>query len=366
MKKILIVFVLLAVAFSFLNAEELPKPTYDNSVLFAVTYNLLYSESTEIEYVKSQFGNGLYAPLLFSAFLGADMDWNTDINNAGNGIQVFKDKVDGYIQIARAYNIGIHLTLTYGMSRNVKYYKRAREEDIRNAQWYNDNNMSAESQMRGTSSASESNPGSFINMNHADEEPMSEPLADSSAINYYVFSTPSRYARKLRAHLEAKVSAAFDYLKQVQDANPNVIIIISAPGESELNYNRLVNGQHIQDYFCDYSPFAVLEFRDWVKHEGFYADGEKYSGEGYTNGGSRYQGASGLTNFNSDFGTSFTTWDLKYYNWSLSDPVDTDYTDGTNPDPKIIISAVDLTRPVSCRSPAPMPFTTSGTSSGRP
>jgi hypothetical protein len=336
MKRILIVFALLAVVFCFLNSEEIPRPTYDNSVIFSVTYSIAYGESTEIGYIKNQFGYGLYAPLLFSGFVGVDMDWDTDIDNIGDSIQTFKDRVDACIEKAREFNVGIHLTLTYGITRNVKYYKTAKEEDIRNAQWYNDNNISSQSQMSGTSLASGSNSGSFIKMNHADEEKIGQPMADSSVINDYVFSTPSRYARKLRAHLEAKVSAAFAYLKLVQDANPDVLIIISAPGESELNKFRLNESQYLQTYFCDYSPYAVLEFRDWIKHEGLYAGGEKYSGEGYSNGGSRYQGASGLANFNSDFGTSFSTWSLKYYNWSLSDPVDTDYTDGFNPDPHII------------------------------
>jgi len=336
MKRISIVFVLFVVVFSFLNSEEIPRPTYDNSVIFSVTYNLVHDDPAEIGYIQNQFGNGLYARLLFSTFFGPDMDWYTDINNIGDGIQAFKDRVDSHIEKAKQFNVGIHLTMTYGMARNVKHYKTAKEEDIRNAQWYNDNNISAQSQMRGTSTPGESHSGSIIKMNHADEEYMAQPMADSSVINNYVFATPSRYARKLRAHLETKVRAAFDHLKQVQDANPNILIIISAPGESELNNFRLNESQYLQDYFCDYSPFAVLEFRDWIKHEGLYADGEKYSGEGYANGGSQYQGASGLANFNSDFGTSFTTWDLKNYNWSLSDPVDTDYTDSFNPDPRII------------------------------
>jgi hypothetical protein len=352
MKRSLVVFILFLILVlpGFLRSTELPRPTYDNSLMFSVTYNIVAGSSTEIENVKNQFGGGLYAPLLFSTFVGVDMDWNVNPADSGNGIQAFKDSLDQFIAKAKQYDVGIHLTLTYGIPRNVNFYQDAKVEDVRNAQWYNDNNISSQSQMKGVSHAGEGETGTTINLNGLDNVSAAQPYADSSAINKYVFSTTSRYARKLRNHLEAKTAAAFAYLKQVQDANPDVILIISAPGESEMNYNRINNIQYMQDYFCDYSPFAVLEFRDWIKHEGLYADGEKYAGEGYSGGGSRYQGANGLSNFNSDFGTSFSTWDLKFFNWSLSDAVDTDYTDAANPDPHIIpVSqyAYDAMRPTS-------------------
>lgn len=329
---------------SYLYSEEIPKPTYDNSLIFSMTYNLVAGDTADIDTIRNQFGSGIYTSLIFSKFEGVNMDWHVDIGDAGNGVQDFKDKLDQLIVAAKQYKVGIHLTMMYGISRNVTYYNTAKEEDLRNCQWYNDNNISSQAQMSslsGSLSVTADGTGSgfqFPDINHADMETssLSQPLASSSAVNKYVFSTFSRYARKLRGHLDAKVAAAFNYLKQQQAANPDVLIIISAPGEAELNSKRLNGSPALQDYFCDYSPFAVLEFRDWVKHEGLYADGEEYGGEGYENGGSRYQGASGLANFNADFGTSFTSWDLKYYNWSLSDPVDSDYTDTANPDPEII------------------------------
>ena len=339
-KPILLVLMLLFLIFNgmYSYSEELPKPTYDNSLIFSWTYGYLSGAPSEITYIKSQFGNGMYAPLCFSNFVGLDMDWFVDITDADSGIQKFKDALDKRIAFAKTYDVGIHLILTYGIARNVKFYKPAKEEDIRNCQWYNDNNISSFEQQSGVSTVSHDGGLDFpyLSFNHVEDFSYSRPMASDSAVNDYVFSTMSRYARKLRDHLEAKVTAMSDYLRQRQAANPGVLIIISAPGESELNYHRLNGSPYLQDYFCDYSPFAVLEFRDWIKHEGLYADGEKYAGEGYENGGSRYQGGSGLANFNSDFGTSFTSWNLKYYNWGLSDPVDTDYTDTLNPDPGII------------------------------
>lgn len=340
MKKFLIALLMVILVFGYLNSEEMPQPTYDNSLIFSITVNFLNEDESEIEYIKSQFGGGLYAPLLFSKFEGVDMSWTIDLSSAGNGIQEFKTQLNTMIAFAKEHGVGLHLTLNYGMARLVDYYKSAKEEDVRNAQWYNDNNLSSAAQAAGTASAYAS--GKYftgLDLNNVDKEVRStaKPFADDSVINQYVFTTLSRYARKLRAHLDAKVTAVFDYLDKKQDANPDVMMVISAPGEAELNYYRMNDDtKYIQDFFCDYSPFAILEFRDWVRHEGLYADGETYAGEGYVNGGARYQGASGLANFNADFGTSFTSWDLKYYHWSLTDTVDNNYTDGTNPDTNVI------------------------------
>ncbi|MDQ1355138.1 MAG: hypothetical protein QG657_5448 [Acidobacteriota bacterium] len=328
-------------------AEEIPRPTYDNSMMFSITHNFLDEEQAEIDSIKNQFGNGLYAPLLFSDFIGVDMEWHIDINNIGDGIKDFKTELDRAIAFAKQNKVGIHLSLTYGLARFVEFYKEAKEEDIRNAQWYNDNNISSSAQGSesfdafngGIGSPQESGGTGFpIDLNHIDrdDESLAQSKADASVINKYVWATLSRYARKLRAHLNAKITAAMAYIKQVQAANPSVYIVISAPGEVELNYNRSNQSQFLQDYFCDYSPFAVLEFQDWIRHTGLYADGQEYAGEGYSSGGSRYQGSSGLANLNSDFGTSFTTWSLKYFNWSLADAVDSNYTDSVNPDPNII------------------------------
>ena len=337
MKKFLINVLFVVLLFGHLYSAELPKPNYDNSLIFSITHYFLDGDEAEIDYIKSRFGNGIYAPLCFSDFSGVPMNWNINPGSSGSNIQTFKNEMDKIIAFAKQHNVGIHMILNYGMARMVTYYNDAKKEDVRNAQWYNDNNISSSAQASGASVPNRDS--TFpMDLNHVDGRVVSaaSPGADSSVVNGYVFTTFSRYARKLRSHLEGKVGAAMAYLEQLQDANPDIIIIVSAPGEAELNYNRINDTQYMQDYFCDYSPFAVLEFRDWVRHQGLYAAGEEYAGQGYVSGGSRYQGASGLANFNADFGTSFSTWDLKYFHWDLSDPVDTNYTDSTNPDPNII------------------------------
>lgn len=320
---------------------ELPRPDYENSVVLSMTYSLMSdSAESEVAYMKTQFGNGLYAPLACSAFVGVEMDWHIDITGAAGNIGNFKDTVDALVQKAREYGVGLHLTLTYGISRSPLYYSAGKDEDIRNAQWYNDNNIMAENQWNKTTSWQ-----SFSGEWEFDHNKIDNYIANynnngmtapTASVNRYALTTMSRYARKLQNHLEAKVDAACNYLNGVRQLYPDLLLVVSAPGEAEMNLHPVNNFGTLQEYFCDFSPFAVLEFRDWVRHDGLYAAGEPYDGQGYANGGGRYQGSRGLRNFNEDFGTSFSTWDLKYFHWDLSDPVDTDFSDGTNPDPNII------------------------------
>ncbi len=348
----ILTIVILCQLYPLIFSQELPRPNYDNSLFFSFTYSLPNAPPSEVGYIKNQFGNGLYAPLTFSSFLGVEMDWHANPSNADNHIQSVKNTINTLVQKAKSYGVNIHIIITYGLSRGANRYKSAKEEDIRNAQWFNDNNLASQSQLGEASEMDTDSHDVIIDFNLL--KPINEPGVSSQRqfpgtdnaaemstpmgtnVNQYVFTTFSRYARKMRNHLEAKTRAAFDYLKQKQDENPGVHIIVSTPGEAEFNSLRQKSPPPLQEFFCDFSPYAVLEFRDWIKHEGLYGSGGKYEGEGYANGGSRYQGANGLQNFNQDFGSNFTTWDLKYYHWSLSDPVDTNYTDSLNPDPNII------------------------------
>lgn len=346
MKKTIILFLIIGLGVSFFSlGEEMPKPTYDNSFMLSMTHSFPDDDASEIIYVKSQLGNGIYAPLLYSKFVSVTMDWKININQIGTGLDSYKRTIDKQISFARQYGVNVHLSLMHGVARKLDIYHPAKIEDLRNAQWYNDNNLYSQEQMNGRSAQQDEAIPSYLRLNQGEwleggSEGIERTMASDPVINDYVFGTLSRYARKMRAHLEAKTVAAFAHLKKVQEQNPGIFLVISGPGEAELNFYRINHDQTLQDYFCDYSPFAILEFRDWIKHEGMYATGARYAGEGYSGGGSRYQGASGLTNFNADYSTSFSTWNLKYYNWSLSDPVDTNYTDNNNPDPKIIPSSL--------------------------
>ncbi len=285
-------------------AEELPRPTYKNAVIISLEHNPL--DSTEVKYIKNNFNFGLYAWLSFSVtHLAPKLEWHSNWKEASEGIKSFKDSVNSLLTAARAENVGLHLVLCSGLARGLSVYREAKEEDIRNCQWYNDNKLASDDQIK-----------------------------TSEVMDTYIFGTLSRYARKMRANLEAKAKASLAFLKQKMDENPETFMALSGWGEVELNYNRIDHSKSLQDWFCDYSPFAVLEFRDWIQHAFFYDPiNGKYKNQGYKEGGAKYQGVEGLARFNADFGTNFTTWDLKYFHWSLEDDYDQNPEDNVNNDP---------------------------------
>ena len=287
-------------------AQELPVPTYSNSIVISIEHNVL--NDAEVDYIKSHFNFGLYAWLSFSkTALVPILGWHSNWAFASSGIQNFKDEVNAMLAKAIEKNVKLHFVLCSGVARGLSIYQEAKEEDIRNTQWYNDNKLASDSQ-----------------------------ITDPGALYSYIFGTFSRYARKMRANIEAKTKAAVAFLKQTRDENPDVLIAVSGWGEAEMNFGRLSGGGP-QDFFCDYSPFAVLEFRDWIQHAGMYDDTfGLYKGQSYTQGGTKYQGALGLSQFNTDFATSFSTWDLKYFNWSLADDYDQNPEDDVNNDPNRI------------------------------
>jgi hypothetical protein len=270
------------------------------------------TDSSEVNYIKSNFPFGLYAwPSFSHTTIPVSLSWTMALSDADAGIASFKNQVNTLITAAKAKKVRVHIVLTSGLARTLDVYKAAKLEDIRNAQWYNDNKIASDSQIAAA-----------------------DPLSES------VMGTLSRYARKVRANLYAKSAAALAFLYQVMQADPDTLVAVSGWGEAELNFRRIVQTKALQDYFCDYSPFAVMEFRDWIQHAGLYDDtAGTYRGQGFSGGGTKYQGATGLSQFNSAFGTSFTSWDLRYFNWSLADDYDQVPQDGVNNDPHRIAYA---------------------------
>ncbi len=99
-----------------------------------------------------------------------------------------------------------------------------------------------------------------------------------------------------------------------------------ATARLELLADRLDESTPYEDQIiADYSPFVILEFRDWIRNTGMYGPGGAYEGQGRAASGTLYSDpVTGLASFNTDFGTTFSTWDLEYFNWSLDDPIDGD------------------------------------------
>ncbi len=298
---IIVLAVVIAPAFG---QTELPKPTYANSLVISIEHRP--TDGTEVDYIKANFPFGLYAwPSLSVTHVAPSLAWVSDWSDADAGISAFKTTVNSYIAAAKAKGVKFHLVVCSGLARSLGVYTAAKTEDVRNTQWFNDNNM-------GT-------PGQVVS---------------SEAMSKYIFGTFSRYARKMRANLEAKSRATFEYLKEKMDENPETFVAVSGWGEAEMSFRRMDESTGPQAWFCDYSPFAVLEFRDWITHQGLYDDATGiYAGQGWSGGGAKYQGAAGLAQFNADFGQAFTTWDLRYFNWTLADDWDSVPADGINNDP---------------------------------
>ncbi len=159
--------------------------------------------------------------------------------------------------------------------------------------------------------------------------------------------TPSRYAKAVRAEMHHKAKLWADDIKTAMRAYPGVISVLNFTVEEEL----AIGGATNIEYLGDYSPFAVTEFRDWLRHRGLYAPGAPYAGQGAPEAitgpfisvnGHRVspfyhdptpdRSAGTGRSFNKTFGTNFKSWTLAY--WDLDqypDPItDTHF----NPSPK--------------------------------
>lgn len=282
----------------------LPAPSYDTT-LYAYVYGegLVNAATFEAQatMLRTRVRSGPYAKVGLAEYLALDMPWAS----AGAG-ELTSPSVALLGQIAdasRRHGLLFHVSAMAGISRAVDVYTDAKREDRRNAQWF----------------AS----GAIV-------PPAFSGTAEQQRASAYV--TPSRYARRLRRHLEGKVRAFAARLLAFRASYPDVIATASGDAEAELDAGGETAALGYDDQpITDYSPFAVLEFRDWILHAGLYAPGGAFDGDGYDRqaGETFAQGSGALTAanlalFNRQIGTSFGSWDLKYFHWSLADPVDGD------------------------------------------
>ena len=268
--------------------KPLPKPDRENRRVFSFSASL--SDAQEVQLLRSRYGRGLYVETAVSIPLGIVMNWGAE--EGEGGLEAFQRSVDNLFSQAKAQGVGLHLYFLTGASRALSGLRGAKVEDLRNCQWFNDNLLLAPSAWQREKSLDET-----------------------------VFATLSRYARKLRNHQEVKLRRAFRYLARKVRENPEPSFWLSGPGELELSFLRIEDAKTCQTFFADYSPFAVLEFRDWILHQGLYDDKRgPYAGQGWAEGGLSFQGKRGLERFNQRFQTNFTSWRLRFGDWSLEDP----------------------------------------------
>lgn len=102
---------------------------------------------------------------------------------------------------------------------------------------------------------------------------------------------------------------------------PHLLAGVMLEGEMEHDPDR-------RGHITDYNPWSILEFRDWAAARGGYAPGGAWGGQAYVQSG-RYRGdlspgsdesGDGHT-FNGDFGTAFTSWELRHFSQADFDAV---------------------------------------------
>ena len=140
--------------------------------------------------------------------------------------------------------------------------------------------------------------------------------------------THSRYARRQYEVREAYMREVAKIFAARIAAHPQTLVGVAGDGEVELSNARIDEAGG--PVLADYSPFAVAEFRDWLRGAGLYAPGQPFEGEAYARA-ARYAGdttpndtSGDGVSFNSDFGTAFTSWSLRYFDWSLTDAIAAD------------------------------------------
>jgi len=281
----------------------MPEPTYENT-LYAFVNPVRLSTQQEFDQsadaLLALVTPGPFVRIGFADYHPIDLPWQADLASPVL-TQPSDAAVSTLLERLESRGLTYHFSVVVGMSRAQWVYEDAKREDRRNAQWYLDNLIAA-------------------------------PTVAAAAAARDAWVSPSRYARKVRRHMEAKVRAFASFFLQKQVEHPDTLISASGDAEAELTEDRRnadvgLNRQLI----ADYSPFAILEFRDWLLHTGLYSPGGPYDGQGYKRRRSEgfVQGAGAdspgnLAAFNQAFKTDFTSWSLEYFDWSLDDPIDGD------------------------------------------
>jgi hypothetical protein len=247
----------------------------------------------QVAILRARIGEGLRVKVGFTTYIAITM---TNVNPANAAavraaLASTFDQMDSAIARARANNIPICLSFATAIRATTDPLQLAAQaEDRRNIQWHSDQSLAAG------------------------------------------WTTFSRYARKQEAIQQAFVRELGRGLAARMALYPDTLVAASGDGEVEMSYERSVDfggaASEAASLIADYSPFAVAEFRDWLRGAGLYAPGQPFAGDAYALS-ARYAGDSSPSadtngdghTLASDFGTqaAFATWNLKHFDWSLAD-----------------------------------------------
>jgi hypothetical protein len=265
--------------------SQLTSGTYENSLVLAPLYIEYQNASdqefaSQVQQLKTQIPAAPYVKVGFGTFLTLsfpDVPLDAPLDPSAMAQDV--STIDTIVDRARTNGIVVHVALISGFFHNANPLRYAAiRQDVRNAQWFADGYIADPSQ-----------------------------LQDPSKVPASVWVTPSRYAQPLRSRIEEGVRRIAQRLAQKMRQYPETLLTVSGDGEVELTFERNFSEQGTQPsnlkqiIYTDYSPFMVAEFRDSMRarYPGDLNPNTDDDGDGHT--------------FNRDFGQSFTSWNLQYF-----------------------------------------------------
>jgi hypothetical protein len=298
-----------AVLFAIMGLEDVPRaqspvPISDRHITYILPqWGQFLSVgdaefSAAVQQLRARIGEGPRVRVGFTLYVQIEMtDWNVDVSSPAAvraALAPTIARLDAAIARAHAHGIPFCASFLSAVRGGYDPAEGAAElEDRRNMQWYADNSLAAG------------------------------------------WVSHSQYARKLRRVQEAYMRELGRIVAARMRLYPDTFVAASGDGEIELSPDKTsyVDSTYTPEtsLFADYSPFAVAEFRDWLRAGGLYAPGQPLAGQGYELSG-RYAGDTSPASDSSgdghtldgDFGTAFSSWDLAHFDWSLSDVVDAD------------------------------------------
>jgi hypothetical protein len=235
----------------------------------------------QVAQLRARIGEGPRVRVGFTTYIFVTMEPvdPADTNAVRAALAPTVARIDNAVARAVAANIPICLSFVTAVRESADPLQLAAQaEDRRNMQWHADNSLAAG------------------------------------------WTTFSRYARKQEVIQEAYIREIGKVLASRMAAHPDILVAASGDGEIELSSDRALDTPPL---IADYSPFAVAEFRDWLRGRGLYAPGQPFAAEAYASA-SRYASDASIATLNADFGQQFATWNLKYFDWQLSDPTTSD------------------------------------------
>lgn len=254
----------------------LPKPDYDNSFfLMPGVEGLDYNDpQSAFDQVALDLLSHFQDPGLYVRRGVTLLDPVVDSENRSKAMET-ADKIAS-TGMALGFHVGVTCHHSYGEMVTV------RQADRRNNQW--------------------DSTGAIFDTGHDDLSTV----------------TLSRYASDVVAIRRHRAEATGTSFHEAYLRYPETVVFVNGPIEVELR--KADDGQH---HYADYSPFAVKEFRDWLCHTGIYHDRTgRYAGQGIPlelindiefAADESPDETNNERSFNQVFGTSFTTWSLRYW-----------------------------------------------------